>query len=442
VYYSIITSKETKGKVFVSPKLSGKNEFANRDSILISAGGRQKTIEVSLKRDMKRNELIVSQDILEELMLPTEIKYQIKVDESGIKIGPVIGLLMAKDSNGMTKGRLKDLLNYCLIYPEVNGLILAFSIEDIDFEEKKVKGYYYSPDLEGKGIPWKEGVFPFPDSVFQRIDLPENIRVKVAEITNNRMFNSNFFNKWEFHKMISEYEVFCPHIPETSLVTSIDDVDSILSHHSAAYLKPLSGTLSRGIYRIAASKGMYEVKDKLGKLVLKDSSREEASEFINGIIHRHKYLVQQALNPIKVDDSHLDFRVIMQKDHTLIWKCTGIVAFVGSRGDICTNWGYTAGFEELLSKQFNFSQQDIYKKKQEIIQACSTACRILDLNEDNYGDLGFDVIIDQSLKVWILEANKRHYHNVALWNNDAQTYFDIKANIIKYAVALSGFEVY
>lgn len=442
VYYSLISSKETKGKVFIPKKFSGRHQFVNMDSVVISAGKRQVSITASLKRDLKEDELIISQDVLDDLMLPTNIKYQIKVDKNYMKIGPIVGLLMAKDSDSLTKGRLRDLLNYCLIYPEVNGLILAFSIEDIDFEGQRVEGYYYDPDLEGKSMPWKKGSFPFPDSIFHRIDFPEDIRLKLVEATDNHIFNSNYFNKWEFHNMISKFEAFCPYIPETNLLSSIDDVDYMLSKHPAAYLKPLTGTLSRGIYKVTSTKGVYEVKDKQGNNVIQNTSREEISEFISGIVRRHKYLIQQSIIPIKLEDRHLDFRVIMQKDHTLIWKCTGIVAFVGGHGDICTNWGYTAGFEELMAKQFNLSQQDIYKRKQEIIQACSTVCKILDSTGDNYGDLGFDVIIDEASKIWILEANKRHYHNVALWNNDAQTYFDITANTIKYAAALGGFDVY
>ena len=67
---------------------------------------------------------------------------------------------------------------------------------------------------------------------------------------------------------------------------------------------------------------------------------------------------------------------------------------------------------------------------------------MLDLRKGNYGDLGFDVMIDEQLKIWILEVNKRHYHSVPLWINDVQTYYEVKAKPIKYATALAGFEVY
>lgn len=442
MFYNIITCKEGKGKVYLPDKTFGKYIFIKGDSIIISAGKRQKSVKVVSKHDLNEDELMISEDVMEELLLPPDVKYQVKVDKDSIKIGPIIGLLMARNSESLTKNRLRDLLTYCLIYPQINGLILAFSLEDIDFEQQKVKGYYYNPNSEGKQDIWKEGTFPFPDSIFHRIDFHEDMRIKLKEYTDNCIFNSNHFNKRQFHKMVSKFEAFCPYIPETHGLSSIEDVDRIITNHGAAYLKPVNGTLSRGLYKVVNTNGVYDIKDKLGQTVLETSSNEEVDEFIKGILRGHKYIVQQALNPIKVKDRHLDFRVIMQKDHTRIWKCTGIVAFVGRKGDICTNWGFTADFEELMARQFNLNQQEIYKKKQGIIGACISVCKILDLTGDNYGDLGFDVLIDESQKVWILEANKRHYHQVALWNNDAQTYYDIKANIIKYAAALKGFDVY
>lgn len=442
MFYNIMTYKEARGKVFASSKFFHKQIFVRKDSIVLSAGKRQVSVKIVLKKDLNENELMISQDVMEELLLPTDVKYQVKVDKDCIKVGPVIGLLMTKNAEGLTKGALKELLNYCLIYPQINGLIIAFSLDDIDFEGQKVKGYYYNPSLKANDGGWKEGVFPFPDSIFQRMYIPEDMRHKLKENTNNCIFNSNYFNKWDFYSMISKFETFCPYIPETHTMSSIDDVDPLLSIHGAVYLKPAAGTLSRGIYKVTTSKGLYDIKDKQGQLVLQSSSREEAGEFIKGLARRHRYLVQQSLSPIKFEDRHLDFRVIMQKDHTMIWKCTAIIAFVGGQGDICTNWGYTQSFEDLMAEKFNLSQQEIYRKKQEVIAACSSVCKILDMTGDNYGDLGLDVLIDESKKVWILEANKKHYHQVALWNDDSQTYYDIKANIMKYAAALKGFDVY
>lgn len=319
---------------------------------------------------------------------------------------------------------------------------MAFSTEGIDFKNKCVEGYYYNPQSKRAKDAWKKGVFPLPDSIFQRTSLPEGIRVKLKEETGNRMFNSNYFDKWEFWQLISGYKPYCQNLPYTRLFSSLDDVDYVISHYGAAYLKPVNGTLSRGLYKVTLNNEIYGFQGKQGREITPVSSREEAENFINNAIGQHKYLVQQAINPLRVKGRHMDFRVIMQKDNTLGWSCTGIIALIGARGDICTNWGSTSTFDDILYEAFNFSQKEIFKKKREVIAACKCVCEILDLTGDNYGDLGFDVMIDEKLRVWVFEANKRHYHTVPLWVNDVQTFYNTKSNPIKYAAALAGYQVY
>jgi hypothetical protein len=442
MFYKISPINETDGKVFIPAKLTSEHVFVNTDPVVISVGQRHQSVKVSVKHDLMEDEIMLSQDVIDSLMFPIDIKYQLKFDNHSIKLGPIVGLLMVKGFDSSFKRKLKDFLTYCLIYPEIHGLVMVISEEDIDFEKRLVKGYYYNSDLKETIIPWKEGIFPLPDSIFVRKYLFEDIRFKLKKATNNSMFNSKYYNKWEFWNLVSKFEAFCEFIPETCKLYSVDDIDHMLSRYGSAYIKPINGTLSRGLFKVTAENGIYDVKDKLGQKVKNSTSRKGLQEFLEDILQRHEYLVQRALKPMGVDDRHLDFRVVMQKDNSMMWNCTTIVAFVGNPGDICSNWGYTAKFEDLLGEHFQFNQQEIYLKKQEIIAACRTICEILDLTGENYGDLGFDVIIDESLKVWILETNTRHYHSIPLWNGDAEAFYEIKTNPIRYAVALSGFKVY
>jgi hypothetical protein len=349
---------------------------------------------------------------------------------------------MSESFDMLTRRRLKDLLTYCLIYPEVHGLILAISEKDIDFEKGLVKGYYYSPNLKEAALPWKEGIFPLPDSIFTRIYISDDTRLNLQKVSDNGLFNSKYFNKWEFWRMMTKFKAYCGFIPETKRLYSIDDIDHMLSSFSSVYIKPTNGTLSRGLYMIKKDNENYHVEDKHGDKIEHTDSREEVQKFIDDILSGRGYLVQQALEPIGFEGRHVDFRVIMQKNHSRMWNCTTIIAFAGRPGEICSNWGYTLKFEDILEKYFHFSQQEIYLKKQEIISACRTVCGILEMTGENYGDFGFDVVLDKDFKVWILEANKRHFHTVPLWNNDEETYYEVKANTLRYATALDGFKVY
>jgi hypothetical protein len=442
MFYKLIECEESSDKFFVPNKFFSQAQFINMDSVTISVGGKKQNVEVILCPELDDSELKISKNILEQLSIPTDINYQAVVEKNAIKLGPVIGLLMVSYKSKLTKGVLKQLEDYCVIYKEINGLLVAFSVEGIDFDNKLVKGYYYSSASGDKAAEWKAGVFPFPDSIFQRINLSEDVRLKLKYETENRMFNSNYFNKWEFWNMVSKYAPFLDCIPDTRLLESIDDIDYMISKYEGAYLKPINGTLSRGLYRVTNHNGVYGFQGKTGSDIANIGSKADAEVYLNNIIRNRRYLIQQAIRPLKVEERHLDFRVIMQKDHTRIWSCTGIIGFVGGRGDICTNWGFTSTFENTLKKHFNFTQEVMFRKKQEIISYCKNVCEMLDFRGGNYGDLGFDVMIDEKLKVWILEVNKRHYHSTPLWINDTQTYYEVKSKPIKYAAALAGFTVY
>lgn len=435
-------NKEAKGKLFIPEKFPDTHIFVNMDSVSLSAGHRAQSVKIELSPNLKDNELMISQDVIELLSIPEDIKYQVRFMKDGIELGPVIGLLMARDIKSLTKRRLKAISSYTMIYPEIQGLIVAMSAEGIDFKNKLVEGYYYNPDSTNKKIAWKQGLFPLPDAIFQRIDIPESVRVKLKENTNNRLFNSYYFDKWEFWNKLSKVNQVSMHVPHTTLLSSLKDIDSMLSKYDSVYLKPLNGTLSRGIYKVNNKDNSYVFKDSQGNNTLTTSLKSDAENFVRNITSNHRYLIQQALHPITIEGRHIDFRVIMQKDHTMKWVCPGIVAFLGKPGDICSNWGYVTTFEELLAKDFNLSQDEIFRKRQEVIGVCRDVCEVLDVAGENYGDLGFDVLLDQSFKVWILESNKRHYHSVPLWNNDVLTFYEVKANPIKYASALSGFCVY
>lgn len=442
MFYKILSNNEVKRRISVSPNFFSDHVLVDMSSVMISLGHRNQNVEVVQRKDLNDDELIISEDVIESLCIPLGIRYQVNFIKNGIRLGPVIGLLMAVNQNGLTRNRIKGLLDYTLIYPEIQGLLVAFSAEGIDFEDKTVEGYCYNPGTGSKKMPWISGKFPLPDAIFMRVNPPEAVRLKLKRETNNCLFNSNYFDKWKFWNMASKFNKTEEHLPYTRLCSSMEDVDHVLSHFGEAYLKPLNGTLSRGLYKVLKAKDVYTFKDKRGNSIKDTSIREEAKHLVSRIIGRNMYLVQQALHSIKVENRHMDFRVIMQKDQTMKWICTGMVAFIGRPGDICTNWGYQTTFEELFHKRFNYSQEEIFKKKQEVIDVCKSICDVLDLTGENYGDLGFDVLIDESLKVWVLESNKRHYHSVPLWINDVQTFYAVKTNPVKYAAALGGFKVY
>jgi hypothetical protein len=438
-YRILVNHSDNNSKVLVPIEfLHAPNEI-NTKYVFISFGQRKVKAEIDTDKCLECNEIMVSKDIADALYLNLEVEYQLKYDKNTIRIGPVIGLLLGLKKNDISNNLLKRALNYTLLYNNINGLIVVFSIEGVDYENGIIEGYFFNPKCEKRQLPWGKGVFPIPNSIFQRITLDKYNQNKLKSITQNCIFNSSYFNKWEFWIMVSRCSSVKYNIPYTRILNSLDDVDFIINKYGSSYIKPINGTLAQGIYKINKHLNTYlfKKKNKAQKL-----SRKQAKEYINNTIKDKKYIVQQPIEAFTIDGRHMDFRVIMQKDYTKEWMCTGIISFTGIEGDICSNSGGELLFEYALEGRLKLSRESTFIIKQNMIDICKKICKILDSSGENYGDLGFDVVLDKNLRVWVLEVNKRQYHSTPLWVGDIQTFYAVKTNPIKYAAALGGFTIY
>ena len=443
MFYKIVMHPNSKNIISMPVDLLKNNHnLLCKTRITLYFGGRKSTVDIAYDSDLQGNNLQLSEDVAKELCIPCNMNYQIKIMKDGIRIGPVIGLLLRKYKRYINVKSADKFLEYTFMYPKFQGLFYIFSEEGIDPTSKTIEGIYLKPDINNKKILWEKAMLPYPSAIYRRITLPEAKIDFLKDITNNNMFNSYFFDKWEFWQFISSYNQIKDNIPDTCLLESLDTIDDMLNKHKMIYLKLVNGSLAYGILRVWKEDGKYYFRSKYDSNP-KGLEREEAESFLKEL--DSKYLVQQGIECLKYNERYIDFRVIMQKDHTKLWNCTGIVSSFGMRRGTCSNYqdfGYGLSFEKALARMPDCDDEFVFKKRQEVIRICKTVCELLDLTEENYGDFGIDVALDVDFNVWVLEINKRHYHTVPLTIDDVQMYYDVKTNPIKYALALSGFPNY
>ncbi|QGU95878.1 hypothetical protein GOM49_12955 [Clostridium bovifaecis] len=319
-----------------------------------------------------------------------------------------------------------------------------FSTEDIDFGSKTVKGLYFNPKMINESDAWKEGIFPLSNAIYRRVGLSTKEMSKLRQFTNNGLFNSRYFDKLEFWNLVHDKNLVNEHVPKTKFISSLNEVEDMFLEFNSLYLKPTDDSMAGGLIKVEKIKDCYYTKKPFDDNSAIFKSKDELNKFIQDIISTRKYLVQQSIKSLQIDNRPADFRVIMQKDNTLKWRCTGIICRIGKENGICSNfrsYGYAVTFEELFEKLKLLNQKEIFKKRQELVNVCMKFCKILDSTDDNYGDLGIDAIIDEDLKIWIIEINKRQDHRIPLSIKDEQMYLATKNTPIKYAVGLSGFEL-
>lgn len=443
-FYRIVPCDETEASLMVSNNFWEKHLDKNAKSINVRAGQRKQNAKVKASSGLDANTLKISRNVLEHLSIPLDLSYQISIQDDCMNIGPVIGLLASSKDSGLTESKLKRLLSHASCYEKFNGLTCVFSWEGIDFNNKAIKGYYFKKDEGSKCGFWKKGTMPIPDVVYNRTLLP-NLKIqKLKRIVNNKLFNSLRLDKLSFWNMAGKSKLVSGSIPVTKLLSSMEDLDEMLEKHERVYLKPVSGSLAKGLIRVHKSEGNYcfQINDNPYPVAIR--SGEAAFNYFNRIKQGQQYVVQQAVNSIKFENRYVDFRVIMQKDETLKWQCVKIVAKIGKENGICSNFkdgGYALTFEEAFVKVLGMADEEIHDMKMKLIDACNNACRMLDETGENFADIGIDAAIDDELNIWILEVNTRHDHKMVLSLKDKKSFQEVRSNPIKHAVALSGFNI-
>ncbi|MDP4182171.1 MAG: YheC/YheD family protein, partial [Bacillota bacterium] len=436
--FNIIKDKKSSNKITVADTVIKKNKLTEIRRITLKFGCIKTDVEIC-EMDIDENTIWVSRDIIELLSIPTDLEYQINFTRDEVCIGPTVGLLLYQDIEYYTPNRLEKFFDYTLGYNEIKGLLCLIGESGLDFDKKTAEGYYYKASAKGKERQWVKGKFPIPDAVFRRAGLLPDNMTKLSELTENRVFNSYFFDKLEFWNICRSNERTKDYIPQTSKLKSFRDVERMLRRFDTIFLKPVNGTLGNGLLKIQKRGDVYTAQTKYEEKPMEFNDLTAAKEYIMDFVEGYSFIVQQDVNLIKYEDGYVDFRVILQKDYTKNWVCAGIVSCIGAKNGIHSNYideGLYLSFEEIMKRTFSLSNPKIFEKRMEIVNVCKNIGAALDETGENYGDLGIDVGFDKQMKPWVFEANKAQFFYVPLMIGDFNAYYSARTNPIRYAAAL------
>ncbi|MGI6549419.1 MAG: YheC/YheD family protein [Syntrophomonadales bacterium] len=439
--YKIVSDAETTNTLIISPAFQTKFFFRKRHSVTVHAGLKKLKLRVRVEQNQDIELVMISADALAELSIPGNLRYQVCKESQGIRLGPVLGLLLSKAHEKLDDEFVTYLQNYTATYPQTHGLLYAFSMEGINFEANTAEGYYYNPN--NKSGPWLPAVLPLPDAIFRRT-LLNDVQV-LAEITNNRFFNSYRISKWDYWRYTAKNESLRKHMPVTRKFSSSTVLSQMLDQFDAVVLKLSLGSQGYGLIMIRKTGAHYSVQRKWDKKPRVFTDRTKMLSYIRRITRNRRYLVQQAIDLLRFEGRLADFRVIMQKDFTRQWKCTGIITSMGAVKGICSNYpakdSIFLSFEDFCSRYLGLSPAAIAEKKQEVIATCINACEVLDRPGLHFGDVGIDLAMDTSLHPWIMEVNTLHMEDLLLYIGDEAAFNALHANRIQYLTALSGFQM-
>lgn len=359
------------------------------------------TIENSFETPGK---IKLSSRLRDELCIPQSPVYKVKISDSRITFGPVIGLLLGNATHRYNPVHMMKYSDRFGIYPKIGGLIYAFSPKFINWKKHTVYGLYYNIDEAS----WEYGCFPLPEVIYRRdFHSDPDLIKRLIQYTGERLFNSYRFTKDELYDFIKLNGELKAYLPPTEYSLEFDQIRKFIHCHNKVILKPVHLSRGRGICIIEKIGSKYKVVDFRPKTPIiyelyNDELLENFFEVYQDLFD--KYLIQKYISLSKIGNSPFDIRVVMQKRPDTEWGCTGIECRVSNNGYLTniSRGGYALPLNEALRKAFATDDELLSKQINEL---CRKLCLYLDNSGEHFAEFGLDIAIDTDKRLWLIEAN-------------------------------------
>ncbi|RSD29260.1 YheC/YheD family protein [Mesobacillus subterraneus] len=364
-----------------------------------------------------RNVIVLSDDVQKELSMPElPAPLHVFIDQQTLFIGPLIGIL----TSGFTPYPFRPIGERSMFFAKllsvnksVGALPFVFGEEHIDWDQGLIDGYFF---VDGG---WKTIKVPFPNVVYDR--LPNRRTERKAELRDLKArmqtdylipwYNPGFFSKLDVFERLQQDDRAAEYLPETHEFSSFSVIERMLSSYGNVYVKPANGSLGLGIHQILYDKhnGDYycRYRDQEGNNKL--TKFDTLEKLVKKIFHKRnlsQMIVQQGISLLRSEKRLIDFRVHTNKDEYGEWQVAAIAAKIAGQGSVTThvnNGGVVKSLDELFE-----DQNERERIEKELCDVSLLLSSILEKNmEGIIGEIGFDLGIDKSGKVWLFEANSK-----------------------------------
>lgn len=413
----------------------------NRE-LVVRAGCLKLRAAVRVAPETGGNWFRLSPALLRALQLPEQSLHGRYFPQSNeFRVGPVIGILAGRNR----KGRFctgSELARLSLLGNRIGALVYIFTPPDIDWKQNMVLGYR----LDAATGRWQGGLYPLPDVVSNYLmDRKSELRYRgtcnrLRRITGNRFFNTRYFNKWQIYLMLKKSPELCPYLPETKLLQGVASLGEMLSRHGSVYLKPSGGSLGRGIMVVQEFQGGYLIKGCLHRAA---PTLQEACQLILASKSGGSYLIQQDLRLARYRGRLFDIRVLMQKTGAGEWAVTKIFGRLAAEGGITSNLATGAATCDIYRVLSHIcgSEKGAARTVEEIKRLAFSIAACLDrVSGLRLGELGLDLGIDGSQRLWIIEVNSKPRKSTRSQADRCTVNLPF-LRLLGYAAHLAGFDL-
>ncbi|MCZ8513441.1 YheC/YheD family protein [Paenibacillus filicis] len=408
-----ITQRQERA-VYLSVELARALKLAKTRNVTLKLGSKSIPLGIKLLKKTGKHVFLPS-SVYSQLRLPRLGGAMVHNDNGNeLRIGPMIGILTSviRGSSAPFGSRTEFIRQFMRVESD-RAFYFGFSPSDVNWNDQTVVATI--PRSEGG---WTRKVIPLPDVVYNR--LPSRTAEKLASMNAFKqkfikrgipLFNWSFFDKWDVYNLLEGTDAY-KHVPESRINPTASQIKEMLDRHKFIYLKPTGGSLGIGIFRLTYNpkRGYYARYRQAGRnVLLRFSNFDTLMSYINRQIGRlNNYVAQQGIRLIEIDGCPIDFRFHMTKNRDNQWVVAAIGAKKAGKGSVTTHvrtGGMLMTPEQVMKEIFGSRADTVLSSAKE------AAIRLAEDIERNYrhtlGELGFDIGIDQSERIWMFEANSK-----------------------------------
>ncbi|MFS1511799.1 YheC/YheD family protein [Chengkuizengella sp. SCS-71B] len=355
---------------------------------------------------------------------------------------PALGV-MALYINSKKQFDERSYLKNLMIQGEKMGMkIFLFSPENVDEKNKRIYAYFYNKTKSKWIRKWTD----FPNIIFDRCRYQATSRFKQLKRFREKnpriiYLNRPLSNKWIVHEKLSENNSVKEFLPNSKLITKLDDLLQFTNRSKETFFKPINGTGGAGILKIQKTKDqkyLIQGRKHNRKIIPKQLvNKSQLLGLCKNLNAKKQYMAQQGID-IKLDSGSVhDYRLLIQKNNIGEWVVTGCAGRIGAKGSVTSNLhggGYAVPADRLLKSWFKEHQIKSIKQNMEQLSYAV----VTELESQNYElcELALDIAVDRSGKIWLLEVNPKPARKVFLKIDEEETYIKAVVRPLEYALWL------
>jgi hypothetical protein len=352
---------------------------------------------------------------INELMVFEDTVLNIWKKGEEVHLGPVLGIFI-KPQRLAVPAEGSTVQSHMQAGLAERFLCYLFSIDSIDWENERIKGFAFIPSLD----KWTDAWYPMPDVIYDRgAKFIEEQKIIVREIRERFRSNPNvkyinkldYIGKWKTYRNLTKYDNISEYLPMTDRYRSFNDLLIMLKQHSFIFLKAYYGSGGKQVLSLEKSNGQYKLvfySDELQELIMSDV--EEVRKHIEEFTEGRKFIIQHGIRLLKYKGRFFDMRVLVIKDNKGQWRAISNYARIAKANLTITN--YCAGGEcDFYNNIYPDLSSPLCKGSipnyDDVASVAIKIASVIDQEFGTFGELGMDMAIDQYGKIWFIEANTK-----------------------------------